>query len=421
VQHHEGISQKTLATRERLGSATVYRWYQEFLDLKLRERQNDPCPRVLGIDEHFFSRKDGFATTFCDLGKRKIFDVTLGRSEKALEPYLNRLVGKEQVKVVCMDLSTTYRSIVQQRWLQLRETGVGKHDLKVQGLREHGDMYHETRRIIFTGNTRVTYERVLKGFVGFSHDRGIERNADISKREMRVYMEHLMDRGRSESYLDKIRSACVKFGALHGKYESFHAMSEKMGEKIRDLVEDGVIAGPVHQRITPEVADRAIERLAELDAQFEGSRAYHLAAELQRECGLRAIEATERLTPDRLVEGYVIALEKGGKELARPVPADLYRELKDYFAESGASCLASERAYQSAFGRAVLEVGGRSTGTHSLRRLWADEYRGERYREHLAEGMPPEQASEAAMADTMEALGHWRDRNDLRQSYLRSA
>src|SRR5262245_21566937 len=225
----------------------------------------------------------------------------------------------------------------QQRWFGLKEGGATKHDLKVQGLREHGDMYHETRRLIFTGNTRVSYERALKDFVGFCHDRGIERNADITKREMRAYMEHLMDRGRSESYLDKVRSACVKFGSLYGKYESFHAMSEKMGEKIRDLVEEGVIAGPAHQRITPEVADRAIERLAELDAQAEGSRFYHLAAELQRECGLRAIEATERLTPDRLVGGYVIALEKGGKELARPVPADPDRDPKEYFAGSGAA------------------------------------------------------------------------------------
>jgi len=282
-------------------------------------------------------------------------------------------------------------------------------------------MYHETRRIIFTGNTRVTYERALKEFVEFCHDRGIERNADISKREMRAYMEHLMDRGLSESYLDKVRSACVKFGSLYGKYESFHAMSEKVGERIRDLVEDGVIAGPAHQRITAEVADRAIERLAELDAKAEDYRAYHLAAELQRECGLRAIEATERLTPDRLVGGYVIALEKGGKELARPVPPDLYRDLKDYFADSGAACLASEHAYRSALREVVLAVGGRSTGTHSLRRLWAEEYRGERYREHLAEGISPENASEAAMADSMEALGHGRDRNELRSAYLRSA
>lgn len=309
----------------------------------------------------------------------------------------------------------------QQRWFRLEEAGATKHDLKVQGLREHGDMYHETRQIIFTGNTRVTYERVLKDFVEFCHDRGIDRNQDISKREMRAYMEDLMDRGLSESYLDKVRSACVKFGSLYGKYESFHAMSEKMGEKIRDLVEDAIIAGPAHQRITPEVADRAIERLAELDAKAEGHRAYHLAAELQRECGLRAIEATERLTPDRLVGGYVIALEKGGKELARPVPPDLYRDLKAYFAESGAACLASEDAYRSAFRAAVLDVGGHSTGTHSLRRLWAEEYRGERYREHLAEGMSPELASEAAMADTMEALGHGRDRGELRGAYLRSA
>jgi integrase len=308
----------------------------------------------------------------------------------------------------------------QQRWFRLEEAGATKHDLKVQGLREHGDMYHETRRIIFTGNTRVTYERVLKDFVEFCHDRGIERNQDITKREMRAYMEDLMDRGRSESYLDKARSACVKFGALYGKYESFHAMSEKMGEKIRDLVEDGIIAGPSHERITPEVAERAIERLAGLDAQADGSRAYHLAAELQRECGLRAIEATDRLTPDRLVGGYVIALEKGGKELARPVPPDLYRDLKVYFAESGAACLASEDAYRSAFRAGVLEVGGRTTGTHSLRRLWAEEYRGERYREHLAQGMSPEHASEAAMADTMEALGHGRDRHELRAAYLRT-
>ena len=306
----------------------------------------------------------------------------------------------------------------QQRWFRLEEAGATKHDLKVQGLREHGDMCHETRRIIFTGNTRVTYERALKGFVEFCHAKGIDRNQDISKREMRAYMEHMMDKGRSESYLDKVRSACVKFGSLFGKYESFHAMSEKMGVKIRYQVEEGTVAGPAHDRITPEVADRAIERLAELDAKAEDYRAYHLAAELQRECGLRAIEATERLTPDRLVEGYVIALEKGGKEMARPVPPDLYRELKDYFAESGTTFLAPERAYESAFSRAVLEVGGRSTGTHSLRRLWAEDYRGDRYQELLAEGLSPEQASKSAMADTMEALGHGRNRSDLQLAYL---
>lgn len=114
--HHGGISQRTLGERERLGSATVERWYQELLEVKVRERVNDTCPKVLGIDEHFFSRKDGYATTFCNLGRRKVFDVTLGRSEKALEGYLNGLLGKDRVQVVCMDLAEHYRSLVRKHF-----------------------------------------------------------------------------------------------------------------------------------------------------------------------------------------------------------------------------------------------------------------------------------------------------------------
>ena len=114
--HHGGISQRTLGERERLGSATVERWYQELLEVKIRERVNDLCPRMLGIDEHFFTRKHGFATTLCDLGKRKVFDVTLGRSEKALEPYLDGLLGKDRVQVVCMDLAEHYRALVRKHF-----------------------------------------------------------------------------------------------------------------------------------------------------------------------------------------------------------------------------------------------------------------------------------------------------------------
>jgi transposase len=69
------------------------------------------CPAVLGIDEHFFSRREGFATTFCDLKGHKVVDVVLGRSEASLEGYLERLGGKEAVRIVCMDLSSTYRAI----------------------------------------------------------------------------------------------------------------------------------------------------------------------------------------------------------------------------------------------------------------------------------------------------------------------
>lgn len=72
---------------------------------------NRPCPRVLGIDEHFFTKKKGYATTFVDLKNRKVFDVKLGRSEPSLRSFLRRLPGKENTQIVVMDLSETYRSI----------------------------------------------------------------------------------------------------------------------------------------------------------------------------------------------------------------------------------------------------------------------------------------------------------------------
>jgi transposase len=112
LRHWDGINRRRLSQREGIGSATVERWFQDFLRLKAAERKGAPCPRVLGIDEHFFTRKKGFATTLCNLGRHKVFDVVLGRSEAALESYLNRLEGKDRVRVVCMDLASVYRALV---------------------------------------------------------------------------------------------------------------------------------------------------------------------------------------------------------------------------------------------------------------------------------------------------------------------
>jgi transposase len=110
-KHRDGICQKVLAQRLDIGQATIERWYQSLLELKLSRSQNNPCPRVLGIDEHFFTRKQGYATTFCDLANHKIYDVALGRTEKALEPFLQRVPDKRKVRIVVMDLSETYRSL----------------------------------------------------------------------------------------------------------------------------------------------------------------------------------------------------------------------------------------------------------------------------------------------------------------------
>jgi transposase len=120
-QHHwNGVSRSCLARCQGIGGATVERWFQHQLQKLAAERKGARCPRVLGIDEHFFTRRKGYATTFCNLEKHNIFDVVLGRSEASLESYLKALKGKEAVRVVCMDLSPTYRAIVRKHFPNAR-------------------------------------------------------------------------------------------------------------------------------------------------------------------------------------------------------------------------------------------------------------------------------------------------------------
>lgn len=119
-KHFDGISRSRLAVRERIASVTVERWFQAWLGQVAGERTAPECPQILGIDEHFFSRKHGYATTFCDLKNHKIHDVVLGRSQASLESYLERLAGKERVKVVCMDLASVYRALVRKYFPQAR-------------------------------------------------------------------------------------------------------------------------------------------------------------------------------------------------------------------------------------------------------------------------------------------------------------
>ena len=111
-RHWDGISRRRLGQREGIGSATIERWFQQVLKQLAAERTSSLCPAVLGIDEHFFSRRHGYATTFCDLRNHRVYDVVLGRSEASLESYFQALEGKHLVRVVCIDLAANYRALI---------------------------------------------------------------------------------------------------------------------------------------------------------------------------------------------------------------------------------------------------------------------------------------------------------------------
>ena len=114
-RHDRGIPASSLARSEELGRATVSRIYAQFTERKARERLSTDCPPVLGIDEHTLHKGMRFATTFCDLKQHRVFDISPGRSEPELASYLSTLRGREKVRVVCIDLSHTYRSMIK-RW-----------------------------------------------------------------------------------------------------------------------------------------------------------------------------------------------------------------------------------------------------------------------------------------------------------------
>lgn len=111
--HQGGLTQKHLSRTHGISTSTVERWYQDYVAYRVKELEGRTCPMVLGIDEHFFTRKHGFATTLVDLKSHRVFDVVLGRDEASLGAYLAHLPGREQVKVVVMDLSETYRRLIQ--------------------------------------------------------------------------------------------------------------------------------------------------------------------------------------------------------------------------------------------------------------------------------------------------------------------
>ena len=109
-RHCQGVSKKDLSHDLGISDSTVERYFQQNYIRKNKEICNQ-CPMVLGIDEHYFSKKKRYATTFVNLSKHKVFDVVLGRSEEELIPYLMKLKGKDKVRVIVMDLSSNYRSI----------------------------------------------------------------------------------------------------------------------------------------------------------------------------------------------------------------------------------------------------------------------------------------------------------------------
>lgn len=110
-----GYSNKDAAHESGISVATVERFYHQMVLNKISHQSQRMCPRFLGIDEHRFSKKVGFVSTFCNLERHSVFDIAPGRSESELLPFLRTLKGRKNVKVVCIDMHAPYRKMIK-KW-----------------------------------------------------------------------------------------------------------------------------------------------------------------------------------------------------------------------------------------------------------------------------------------------------------------
>ncbi len=314
-----------------------------------------------------------------------------------------------------------------QRWLAMREAGSAtKRELKLRGLREHGDANRYIRNLIFAGSTKRSVEETVKSFIEFAHEKfGVERLEDLGRREFNAFIEDGVARGLAASTLETRCSHLAKAGALLGRTASFATLSRCWARRIRAMAKTGELRPP--ERATPslEIVERAVAILRDRDqhhvARTGEPRAYHLAARLQLVTAGRSVSATDRITLDALKDGSLIEIVgKGGKPLLLEISPDLHAALRQHLAARPVP-LADRDAYRAAWRRAVRDAGGHVTGTHGLRRRSTQDFYRDEYARQLAAGASPEQARKAVTERAVERLGHSRDRSDQAACYLGAA
>ncbi len=102
-------------------SGLVYKIFYEQLELKLRERKNQPWPITIGIDEHSFKRNKGkgfteYATLIADYKHHRIFELAHGKTADGIKHDLAHIEGREHVRNVVLDLCDPFKKFAREHF-----------------------------------------------------------------------------------------------------------------------------------------------------------------------------------------------------------------------------------------------------------------------------------------------------------------
>jgi transposase len=230
----------------RCSSALVYKILYEQLEIKLRERKGAFWPQTLGIDEHFFSRRNGYAefvTVFTDLRKRKMFEMCEGKSKKSLLDQIKEVPGREQVRVVVIDLSNGYRSLVKELFpnakivadkfhaLRLITPALIKTRKEIQGFKQDLRM----RRLLLRNRMKLDYD------LRFEIDRYLKKHPKLEaiyRTKERLY-EFYRTKGSERAYRSLLRLICDLDKSPFEEIQKLKRTLKTWGEEILNYFETG--------------------------------------------------------------------------------------------------------------------------------------------------------------------------------------
>jgi transposase len=105
---------KHLARQLGFGERFVRECFRDWAERRLAEEIPEGyCPKCLGVDEYSVRKGRVYETVVCDLGERRVLASLEGRDGKAFQEWLEARDDPWKVEVATMDMSQTYREVVQ--------------------------------------------------------------------------------------------------------------------------------------------------------------------------------------------------------------------------------------------------------------------------------------------------------------------
>ena len=135
----------------RCSSSYIYKAFYSQLKIETGRKVNYPWPKTIGIDEHFFTRQQGyreFMTIFVDYKNKRPRELILGRTSGVLQTGVGHIEGRENVRHVVMDLSRPYKTFVKDFFPQAQIVADKFHVLRL--LNNHINRYRKQ----YTGDDR---------------------------------------------------------------------------------------------------------------------------------------------------------------------------------------------------------------------------------------------------------------------------